>query len=200
MARPREFDADAVLQRAAELFRLRGYAALGVAELTEQLRLSRSSLYGAFGSKQGLWLAALERYRDEEIQRLLAVLHDRDAAPLQRIHHLVHMVAESALADGSGGCLIVNAACERGGRDGPTSEIVDDQLDTLERELCRVLELALADGSLRSDVDPADLAATISTLIQGLRVVGRVEGAKRRVHSALREIDRQLDGALVATP
>src|SRR5260370_36266445 len=60
--RPREFDADAALEQAMRLFWLKGYLGTSVSDLTEALGISRASLYAAFGSKDELFLAALERY------------------------------------------------------------------------------------------------------------------------------------------
>src|ERR1700721_4762124 len=62
MGRPREFDTDAALEKAMRLFWAKGYEGTSVADLTKALGISRPSLYAAFGDKQSLFRAALERY------------------------------------------------------------------------------------------------------------------------------------------
>src|ERR1700679_3722681 len=62
MGRPREFDIDAALEKAMRLFWAKGYEGTSVADLTETLGVSRPSLYAAFGDKEALFRAALERY------------------------------------------------------------------------------------------------------------------------------------------
>jgi AcrR family transcriptional regulator len=62
MGRPREFDTDAALEKAMRLFWAKGYEGTSVADLTETLGISKPSLYAAFGDKQSLFRAALERY------------------------------------------------------------------------------------------------------------------------------------------
>ncbi len=59
MARPRSFDADVVVTVAAGVFRRLGYEAASVDALVAATGLHRGSLYGAFGSKRGLFVAAL---------------------------------------------------------------------------------------------------------------------------------------------
>ncbi len=63
MARPREFDVDAVLDRATELFWARGYEATSVQELVDTLGVNRASLYATFGDKAQLFEAVLQPLR-----------------------------------------------------------------------------------------------------------------------------------------
>ena len=60
--RPRSFDMDQALETAIRLFQARGYDAVGVAELVEELGIKPPSFYAAFGSKAGLIERAFERY------------------------------------------------------------------------------------------------------------------------------------------
>ncbi|MEH3075969.1 MAG: TetR family transcriptional regulator [Quadrisphaera sp.] len=62
MARPRSFDEAVVVDAATRCFTDLGYAATSVDDLVSATGLHRGSLYGAFGSKRGLFLAALARH------------------------------------------------------------------------------------------------------------------------------------------
>lgn len=61
MARPRTFDEDVVVSRAAEVFSRLGYNACSIDDLVEATALQRGSLYKAFGSKRGLFEKVLNR-------------------------------------------------------------------------------------------------------------------------------------------
>src|SRR5829696_8134397 len=65
MARPKQFDPDAAAQEAMEAFWERGYAATSVNDLLAEMGLNRGSLYGTFGDKKKLFLAALEKYAEQ---------------------------------------------------------------------------------------------------------------------------------------
>ncbi|GIZ54139.1 TetR/AcrR family transcriptional regulator [Noviherbaspirillum aridicola] len=86
MARPRTFDEDVVIARAAEVFGRIGYNACSVDELVEATALQRGSLYKAFGSKRGLFERVLNRalagewYRDPAVLDLL-ITALRELAP-----------------------------------------------------------------------------------------------------------------------
>src|ERR1700733_10066888 len=80
MGRPREFDTERVLDAAMEVFWRHGYEGATVAELTEAMGINPPSLYAAFGSKEGLLKAALDRYAEKRAEFLREVL----AAPTAR--------------------------------------------------------------------------------------------------------------------
>src|SRR3989449_11576985 len=60
--RPREFDHDAALERAIDVFWRHGYEATSVSDLTSAMGINPPSLYAAFGDKEQLFLEAVERY------------------------------------------------------------------------------------------------------------------------------------------
>jgi TetR/AcrR family transcriptional regulator, transcriptional repressor for nem operon len=71
MGRPRGFDEEEVVRTAVTIFARRPYDAVSVDELVSQLGVHRNSLYKTFGSKRGLYLAALRWYLGHQLQPLL---------------------------------------------------------------------------------------------------------------------------------
>lgn len=72
MGRRRSFDVDEVVEAAAELFAGRSYDGVSIDDLVKRLGVHRNSLYGVFGSKRGVYLAALHRHIDREVRPHLA--------------------------------------------------------------------------------------------------------------------------------
>src|SRR3954466_9775708 len=60
--RPREFDVEAGLERALQVFWRQGYEGASLADLTEAMGINRPSLYAAFGNKEQLFRRSLEAY------------------------------------------------------------------------------------------------------------------------------------------
>jgi len=60
--RPRAFDREAALAQAMRLFWQKGYDATSIADLTDAMGIASPSLYAAFGSKEALYIEALEHY------------------------------------------------------------------------------------------------------------------------------------------
>ncbi len=66
--RPISFDKDAALEAAMLLFWERGFEGTSMAELTQAMGLSPSSIYAAFGDKHALFSIAVKRYMESRAQ------------------------------------------------------------------------------------------------------------------------------------
>src|SRR5689334_8933888 len=115
--RPRSFDTEAAVERAMNVFWSRGYHATALPDLLRATKLSRGSLYAAFGDKHSLFLRALDRYIADAVTRLdIELGPDRD--PIQGLRAcLAGYVDRTSGAKGQRGCLLVATAMELAGRD-----------------------------------------------------------------------------------
>src|SRR6267378_8624928 len=106
--RPREFDREAALERAIDVFWRHGYEATSVSDLTSAMDINPPSLYAAFGDKEKLYLEALEYYVNGTACRK-AVLDD---APTARaaVEVLLLRSATALPERGMGGCTMVTSA------------------------------------------------------------------------------------------
>ncbi len=174
MARTKEFDPDAALQSALELFWQRGYEATSMADLVAHLGIARASLYGTFGSKRELYLKALERYGEQHGPPIVEELSQPGPA-LPAVRALVRRFAEEAACDElRRGCFVTNTAVELGAHDADTARRVEQSWSSLETVLTSALMRAAAQGELPADRDPVALARMLLVLLQGLRVIGKV--------------------------
>jgi AcrR family transcriptional regulator len=169
MARPREFDPDAALARAMDAFWAKGYEGTSLADLVAATGLNKGSLYAAFGDKRRLYLAAIERYERDGIDRTVAALRDA-----QDPHTAIAAVFDSAIAaverHDRRGCLLCNASVDRAPYDPAVERRVLSALARLQRALA---------GALRR-ADPHAVAAGIEArashllaTYMGLRTMAR---------------------------
>ena len=112
---------------AREEFWHEGYEGASLAALQRATGLNASSLYHAFGSKRGLFDAAVEDYLAHVVRPGLGPLHAEQVAPGALEDYF--RSAREILADPSGrtlpdGCLLVNTACSGLARDDGVAEVV----------------------------------------------------------------------------
>ncbi len=174
MARPREFDADAALERAMQAFWAKGYKAASLDALCAATGLSRSSLYAAFGGKRALLHLSLERYQEQGAVRITAAL--ARPGPVRKV--IAGFVSEliDRIIEGPGrrGCFIGNCAAELARGDRATAVRVRRGLERIEGIFREALARARARGEIAATADVDSLARFLVSGIQGLRLVGKV--------------------------
>ncbi|MFI8964890.1 TetR/AcrR family transcriptional regulator [Streptomyces sp. NPDC053493] len=185
MARTKEFDPDAALQGALELFWSRGYEATTMADLVEHLGIGRASVYATFGSKHELYMRALERYLETRDPLIVSELSAPGPA-LPAVRALVRRFAAEAGAEESrlNGCFVTNSAAELAPRDAAVARRVELSWEQVETLLHSALSRARAQGELAEERDPRALARMLLVLLQGLRVVGKASSDPARVRDA----------------
>ncbi|MFG3160464.1 TetR/AcrR family transcriptional regulator [Streptomyces sp. NPDC048232] len=194
MARTKEFDPDAALRAALELFWERGYEGTSMSDLVERLGVGRASIYATFGNKRELYLKALARYEEGLLPDLLADL-SRPGAALPGVRSLVRRYAAEASADELRlrGCLVTNTAAELAPHDPVAARRVERNWDQLETVLHSTLTRAAAQGELPAGRDPITLARMLLVLLQGMRVVGKASADPARLRDAAEQALALLD-------
>ncbi|MFT7839525.1 TetR/AcrR family transcriptional regulator [Saccharothrix sp. BKS2] len=179
MARTKEFDPDAALRAALDLFWRKGYEATSVQDLVDHLGIGRASLYATFGTKHELYLRALDRYCEETVGRSAYLLSPAGPA-LPAVRALIRSFAEDALTDPDRrGCFVTNTAVECLPHDEAAGRRVDTGLNGLESAIAGALVRARDQGELGADRDPHSLARFLVTLVQGLRVIAKRPDPRR---------------------
>lgn len=131
--RPREYDEAAVLDAALQLFWDKGYEATSVDALTAAMGLSKSSFYAAFGSKQGVLMAALECYSNAAIASWGQVAgHAGGDGALALVDALSNPV-------GSRGCVFANVVTEMGPRDAQVAALGQRHFERIEQLFAKCL-------------------------------------------------------------
>lgn len=194
VARTKEFDPDAVLQSALELFWRRGYEATSMTDLVEHLGIGRASIYATFGNKRELYLAALDRYAETRDPALLAELSQPGPA-LPAVRAVVRrFAAEAASPEGRlNGCFVTNTAAELAPHDPAAARRVEISWEHVETLLHSALVRAQAQGELPEVRDPRALARMLLVLLQGVRIVGKASNDPARVRDAAEQALALLD-------
>lgn len=174
MARPREFEIEAALDRAMEVFWAKGYEGSSLQDLLQAMGIARGSLYKAFQDKRSIYLAALDRYDRTVVQAGVNLLTDPamgDGA--NRVRRFLEAPYDAvALRKDRRGCFLCNAAVDRA----PADPAIQAQVVAIMKRLERSIEQALKESRQArrwSTVRRARVASVILNAYTGLRVLAR---------------------------
>lgn len=191
MARTPTFERSHVVEQARAVFWARGYEASSIPELEEATGLSRSSIYNSFGSKRGLFAAAVDSYLEQIVRPRLRPLLAQSVDPAA-LRHYLEGLARAFTTPGSvaaaNGCLLISSANAPIADDGQIAEVIADYRRELHHALARGVHAALPDTDVRHR---ALLADTLTGLVVAAFALARIlpEEAARLLHNGVELLD-----------
>lgn len=197
MARPREFETEAALEKAMGLFWDLGYEEASLARLLAAMKITRGSFYKAFKDKHAAYLASMKKYDREVVGETVAYLgNPENGSGRDRIMSLFEKVAQIAESDGDRlGCFLCNALADKAAQGGE----IEEQLQAMTLRLETAFKKALEDSS-----DPAagthpagwseETARGLLALYFGMRVLGRAGLASRMARDCVSQADQMITG------
>ncbi|WP_440312138.1 TetR/AcrR family transcriptional regulator [Leucobacter chromiireducens] len=192
MARTPSFDRATVVRAARAVFWRDGYESAAVPRLEEATGLSRSSLYGAFGSKRGLFDEVVQNYLDEVVRPRLAPLQADEVAPTALREYLLGLREAFASIDAIApvpGCLLINTAAGPVGADPEVARVIADY----RAELHGALRRGVAAQPGRDPEQIAQLATVVTGLVVSAFALVRVDpdAAGASLDAALHAIEHR---------
>ncbi|WP_316978876.1 TetR/AcrR family transcriptional regulator [Shumkonia mesophila] len=172
--RPCAYDADDALARARDVFWQVGYAATSLDDISAATGMGRPSLYGAFGDKRALYLAALQHYQAMAGRDLRAAL-----APEQPVREGLRLVYDHSLAlyfpagQAARGCFLIGTAVTEAAADPHVRTALADGFRALDRAFEDRIRLAQRTGEVKKTDDPAALAKLASATLYFLAIRAR---------------------------
>lgn len=193
--RPRAFDLDAATASLERALWSRGFRSASVEELAADAGLSLSSLYAAFGSKQGVLDAALARY-EFQMSGIIGDLESatRGLSDIERFIRRVRAVLEDP--DSPRGCFMVNTMVEVGDGIPEVRERVAAYRRRIEHALRGALDAADAAGDIEAG-SSQDRARLIQAALFGAFAASRAGdtvAARNGFQSITRELRRCRSG------
>src|SRR5437762_11527659 len=136
-----------LLRTGVAVFRRKGCAHTSVQDLQQATGLHPGSLYKAYGSKEGLFAAALAAYNEQVTARRVGTHLDEADPPLRGLHTFFTSTFDSG-EETNPGCLLTNTAIEAPALPGTGRDGVTAGLALIEGGFRRLLDRAVAAGDL----------------------------------------------------
>jgi AcrR family transcriptional regulator len=190
--RPRGFDADEALERALLVFWERGYEGASLANLTDAMGISATSMYATFGNKEELFRKALERYTEGPSAYLARALEEPTALGVVTAI-LAGTVRTTTRPANPHGCLGVQGALATSDSGREVRDLLVAWRNNGYTSVRERFERAVDEGDLPPEASPALLARYVTALTSGI-AVHAASGVGRD------ELQEMADAALRAWP
>ena len=151
-----------------------GYEATSMQTLVSTMGINRGSLYDTFGDKRSLFLAAIAHYEEIVVKSTIGSLMTPEADKQTIIDLFRGLVVSMAKEEKCYGCLMTNTAVELCPNDAEARDRINTHFEQIVRAFKQTLKLAQAKGEIDSQKDLNSLANYLTSNLQGLRVIGKV--------------------------
>ncbi len=165
-----------------------GYDGATLTELTRAMGINRTSMYAAFGNKEQLFRAALQRYLEGPGGYLVNALQEPTARKVAE-KFLAGSVRTTTRPDAPAGCLTVQGSLSAGDTGRPARDMLMACREATWSLLRERFGKAVEDGDLPAETDPGLLARYLMTVGNGIAVQAAT-GVSRD------ELQQVADGAL----
>jgi AcrR family transcriptional regulator len=175
---------DAILDRAVDLASEEGLEGLTIGRLAGEMEMSKSGLFGHFGSKEDLQLATIEAARRRFVAEVLAPLEGEPG--IERLRGLCdNYVGYMERQVFPGGCFWASVTAEFDNRPGPVRDAIREGMTTW-------LGVLQSEAKAAEFDDPAQVAFEVHSAAQGANSAFQLFGDREAFGRARAAIDRLL--------
>jgi len=181
MGRTREFDPEIALEEAMRLFWEKGYHDTSVRDLVARTGVSLAGMYGTFGNKREVFSAALRRYHEQIMGKVLETLEAPDASLPEITGHFERLYELAKDPRFRAGCMICNSAVDLAQEDPEVANGFQRNLDRLVAAFRNALARAKEKGEVREDLDPAAAADVLAATQMAMALFLRAQVGHGRI-------------------
>jgi TetR/AcrR family transcriptional repressor of nem operon len=175
-----QFDRNDVLDNSIALFWQNGFSASSMQQVVKTTGLKPGSIYLAFGSKEGLFREALDRYAQRSIAQIRDVLNS-GASVGEGICRFLEERVQDSTKKNYRSCLLVKTQLELAAEGNKLHEFASAKLGEIESLFQCYLEKEYSKSVSRKR------AASLMLHILGMSVHGYQQGSAGRMREGLRE-------------
>ena len=179
MARPKEFDPNSALEKALAVFWGHGYEATSMRNLEQAMGIGKQSLYDTFGDTHQLFLAALDRYIQQNRDKLQEDLGAEGPALPALKKYFEDICVFLTPAAERPACLVTNTILEMGNSDPEVSQVCRENQRAVTCGFREILQRAVENRELDEIEDLQEMALFLIAQVYGMAVLAK-NGASRR--------------------
>ncbi|MEM7572565.1 MAG: helix-turn-helix domain-containing protein [Bacteroidota bacterium] len=187
MARTKQFNEQATLEKAMMLFWRNGYYATSVQELVDELGVNRASLYATYGDKRQLFERAFAHYRATNSKALTRFFAEQKSVKTAFRTLFQRAIAEELHQAEQKGCFVVNTIAELLPEDAGMLPSIQENQQFFEELFYHFLLSGQANGELRSDRDWRAVAEMLFMLYSGLKLLAKTQPKEAALQRAVEQ-------------
>jgi TetR/AcrR family transcriptional regulator, transcriptional repressor for nem operon len=184
-----------IIRQAAPIFNRKGFAGAALSDLMAATGLEKGGIYRHFRSKQQLAAEAFD-YAWDLASKLRAAGTEQIPNSLDRLQQLVRNFRDRREGLVPGGCPLLNTAIDADNGNPILRRKAQHALDGWLTRIRAIVEQGQQSREIRADVDPAAVAATIVSTLEGSLMIARLQRSELPIDQGCRHLQKYFDSEL----
>lgn len=182
-----------ILQQAAQIFSMNGYAGTSLDDLMTATRLTKGGIYNHFDNKEALSLAAFD-YAVELVRERFRESLAGKRTTRTRLRAVIDLFY-SLLIDPlfAGGCILLNTAIEADDTSPVLRERTQKAFDDWRQTIMRTMNKGLELGDVRPGTDPEVAATIFISTLEGAIMLSKLYGDTVHLRRAADHLSAYVD-------
>jgi TetR/AcrR family transcriptional repressor of nem operon len=167
-----------IIETTAGIFNTKGYAGTSMSDITDATGLTKGSIYGNFGNKEDVALAAFD-YNSGKISNIIQ--QRIQAAKTYHDKLMVYAQVYDQFTRGNfpvGGCPILNTAVEADDTNSLLKERAANAIKRWRKTVQDLIQAGIDGGEFKAGIDIHRLAVSIIALIEGGIMISKVTNSQ----------------------
>lgn len=179
---------EAILERAVELFNVRGFSGASLSELMQATGLQKGGIYNHFASKEDLALQAFDYAVSLVSQRLMDSLKNR-RTPMERLLGIISFFeGYFGSPPFKGGCIVLNTAIDSDDTFPILRERARHAMNLWRDLIRRTVTRGITQGKILPTADPDAVATLIIGTLEGAFMMTRLYDDQSHVQRAVEHL------------
>lgn len=186
-----------IIEKTADVFNSKGYAATSLSDITKVTGLTKGSIYGNFDDKEEVVIEAFKFNAKRLRDSMDAAISKEETAYEQLMAMLNFYKTTWKKAASQGGCPMLNAATEADDHLLFLRDAVKKNFVAWQKKVSNIIEKGKAEGSFRADLQTETYAYTFIMLIEGGILLSRTLNQITHLNTALDRVKLIIDQEII---
>ncbi len=182
-----------IIEKTADIFNSKGYAATSLSDITKVTGLTKGSIYGNFDDKEEVVIAAF-KFNAKRLRDGMYLAISKEKTAYEQLKAMLNFYKTTwKKAASQGGCPMLNAATEADDHLLFLRDAVKENFIAWQKKISMIIEKGKAEGSFKTELQTDVYAYTFIMLIEGGILLSRTLNQITHLNTALDRIQLIID-------
>lgn len=192
MTKKGEATKHSIIEKASDLFNVKGIAGTSIEDVLAFAKVTRGCLLGHFRNKEELVLASTDYLLNTNREPRLKVLESGRSAK-EKIWRFIDMHKQPLRTPVFGGCPIMNLSVEADDTNPGISKVLRKEVDDYTDMLIEILEAGKTNHEFSGTLEPEEFAYKMFTAIEGALLFCRIKNSQRPMKAVISSLKKELE-------